>query len=61
MVAVPSALEKINIKRYGENCTAFVLCEMQQFDRLDASEIIQCTDSSRKNAVWKSCRLDWKE
>ena len=61
MAVVPSALEKINIKRYGGNCTACVLCEMQQLDRLDAGEIIPCIDSSRENAMWQPCRLCWEK
>ena len=30
-------------------------------DRLDAGEIIRCTDSSRENALWQPCRLRWKK
>ena len=45
----------------GENCTAFVLCEMQQLDRLDDGEIIPCIDSSRENAMWQLCCLCWQK
>ena len=63
--------EKINVKRYGGSPTALLFVDVAAFrielhggDYLPCictGRAIWCTNSSRENALWQSCRLRWEK